>query len=138
MKVSNLKTLACIIAIVLAPSIAFAGGTNATTEDKASTGQSKDPDPGMKEGDMGLKPVGQEPMPDSVIVNDSTLTTSVRDALKADPNLKNLDIKAKVSNGVVTLTGDAKDMRWKARATVVANSVKGVKSVENNMKIGRK
>jgi hypothetical protein len=53
MKISNLKKLACIAAIALAPSIVFAGGTQ--SQDKASTGQSNDPDAGMKEGDMGLK-----------------------------------------------------------------------------------
>lgn len=139
MKISNLKKLACITAIVLAPSIAFAGGTNATSEDKASTGQSKDPDPGLKEGDMGVTGVGQSSkQQDSAIVDDATLATNVQNALKADPNIKNLDIKAEVSNGVVTLTGVASGKRWTSRATTVANSVKGVKSVKNNMTIGNK
>jgi osmotically-inducible protein OsmY len=138
MKISNLKKLACITAIVLAPSIAFAGGTNATSEDKASTGQSKDPDPGLKGGDTGVTGVGQSSKQDTVIVDDATLATNVQNALKADPNIQNLDIKAEVSNGVVTLTGVASAKRWTSRATTVANSVKGVKSVKNNMTIGHK
>jgi osmotically-inducible protein OsmY len=138
MKISNLKKLACITAIVLAPSIAFAGGTNATSEDKASTGQSKDPDPGLKAGDTGVTGVGQSSKQDAVIVDDATLATNVQNALKADPNIQNLDIKAEVSKGVVTLTGVASAKRWTSRATIVANSVKGVKSVKNNMTIGHK
>ena len=138
MKVSNLKKLACITAIILLPSIAFAGGTNSTSPDKASTGQSKDLDPGLKEGDMGVVGVGQNSKQDFFIVDDATLATNVQSALKADPNTQNLDIKAEVSNGVVTLTGVASAKRWTARATTVARSVKGVKSVKNNMTIGHK
>jgi osmotically-inducible protein OsmY len=138
MKISNLKKLACITAIVLAPSIAFAGGTNTTSPEKASTGQSKDLDPGMKEGDMGNVGVGQSSKQDTAVVDDATLATNVQSALKADPKLQNLDITAEASNGVVTLTGVASAKRWTARATKVANSVKGVKSVKNNMTIGHK
>jgi len=136
MKVSNLKKLACITAIVLAPSIAFAGGTQ--SPDKASTGQSNDPNAEMKAGDMGVEGVGQSSKQDTTMVDDATLVTNVQNALKADPNTQNLDIKAEVSNGVVTLTGVASAKRWTARATTVARSVKGVKSVKNNMTIGHK
>src|SRR5665647_60550 len=107
MKVSNLKKLACITAIVLAPSIAFAGGTQ--SPDKASTGQSNDPNAEMKAGDMGVEGVGQNSKQDTTIVDDATLVTNVQNALKADPNTQNLDIKAEVSNGVVTLTGVASE-----------------------------
>ncbi|MGZ8262225.1 MAG: BON domain-containing protein [Methylotenera sp.] len=138
MKTSNLKKIVCITAIILAPSIVFAGGTNSTSQDKASTGQSNDPDSGMKEGDMGAVGVGQSSKQDTAIVDDATLTTNVQDAIKADPSLSKLNINAVVSNGVVTLTGVASAKRWTARATEVANSVKGVKSVKNNMKIGHK
>ncbi len=133
MKISSLKKLACITAIVLAPSIAFAGGTQ--TQDKASTGQSNDLDAGMKEGDMGTAGVGQSSKQDSAIVDDATLVNNVQDTLKADPMTKNLDIKVEVRSGIVTLTGTASGKRWTARATTVASSVKGVKSVKNNMTI---
>lgn len=135
MKISNLKKLACMTVIILAPSIAFAGGTQ--TQDEASTGQSNDPDAGMKAGDMGTEGVGQSSKQDTTMVDDATLLTNVQDALKADPMTKNLDIKAEVSNGIVTLTGAASGKRWTARATTVARSVKGVKSVKNNMTIGQ-
>lgn len=138
METSNFKKLICITAIVLAPSIAFAGGTNSTSEGKASTGQSNDPDSGMKDGDTGVVGVGQGSKQDTAIVDDATLTTNVQKALSADPSLSKLNINTDVSDGVVTLTGVASDKRWTARATTVANSVKGVKSVKNNMTIGHK
>lgn len=138
MKISNLKRLACITAIVLVPTLSYAGGTNSATEDKASTGQSKDLDPGLKEGDMGVVGVGQDSKQDTVMVDDATLAADVKKALKADPTIQNIDIKSEVSQGIVTLTGVASDKRWTARATAVANSVKGVKSVKNNMTIGQK
>ena len=59
-------------------------------------------------------------------------------ALRADPSLSKLNINADVSDGVVTLTGVASAKRWTTRTTTVENSVKGVKSVKNNMTIGHK
>lgn len=138
MKLLNLKKLACITAIVLVPSIAFAGGTNSTSQDQDSTGQANDPGTGQESGDMGTLGVGQPTKQDTSMVNDTTIATNVQEALKADPTLSKLNIKTEVSNGVVTLTGVASGKRWTARATTVANSVKGVKSVKNNMTIGRK
>lgn len=139
MNLSTLKKLACIIAIVLVPSMAFAGGTNSQTQGKATTGQINDPDPGMKQGDMGLKGVGQSSYPGaSEAVDDTTLATDVKKALKTDPMLQNFDVKAEVSKGIVTLTGAASDVRAKARAETVASSVAGVKSVTNKITIGDK
>lgn len=112
MKISNLKKLACITAIVLAPSIAFAG-------DAVDVSQSS------KEYT-------------DVVVDDATLASHVESALKADPLLQELDIAANASSGVVTLTGVASATRWTAQATMVAKKVKGVKSVKNNMTIGHK
>lgn len=134
MKTSNFKKIVCITAIVFAPCITLAGGTQ--TEEKASTGQSNDPDTGMKAGDMGAVGVGQSSKQDNMVVDDATLATNVQNALKADSMTKKLDIQTEVSNGVVTLTGTAGDVRWTARAAVVAQSVKGVKSVNNKIKIG--
>lgn len=137
MNMSDLRKLIGITALILVPSIVMAGGTNSETQDKASTGQVNDPDPGLKSGDMGLQGVGQSSNPSAAdIVDDSTLSKQVKKALKADPMLKDLDIKAEIRNGVVTLNGVASDVRWKARAETVASSVTGVKSVTNNITIG--
>lgn len=135
MKTSKLKTLACITAFILAPSLATAGGTNSGAQDKPATGHTNDPDTGTRAGEV------RTDAPDSAVksdgkVDDAALTSNVEKALKADAQTSTLDIKVKVSAGAVTLSGDAADIRWKMRAEAVAASVKGVKSVKNNIKIG--
>ena len=72
------------------------------------------------------------------LVSDAELTKKVEKALKKEAQLQNLDIDVEVKNGVVTLSGDAKDVRFQGRAAKVASSVKGVKSVQNNLTINDK
>lgn len=132
MKATPIKKMLCATALALTPFLAFAGGTN--SEDSASTGYEKSPDKSTQQGDMG-KGVGT---PDSGAPqhgDDSALTSKVQDALKNDALLKNLDIDVKVDNGVATLTGDAKDVRYQGRAAKVASSVQGITSVKNNLTI---
>ncbi|MGB4812618.1 MAG: BON domain-containing protein [Methylophilaceae bacterium] len=136
MKISNLKKLACITAIVLAPLIAFAGGTNSKSE--AATGESRSLDSGLQEGDMGQVGVGQTSKQDTAVVDDATLIAEVQKALKDDPETSILDVTVKANKGVVTLTGVASAKRWKNRVTEVTRSVVGVHSVKNNMKMGSK
>lgn len=139
MNISQLRKLTFISAIVLLPAMALAGGTNSQVQDKATTGQVNDPDPGMKEGDMGLKGVGQPSTPaTSAVADDAKLAAEVKKAIKADAMLKNFDVKAEVSKGMVTLSGVASDVRLKARAETVASSVAGVQSVNNEITIGNK
>lgn len=135
MKTSKLKTLACIAAFIITPAVAMAGGTNSDVQDKATTGHTNDPDTGTRAGEM------RTDGPDSAVkgdgkVDDAVLADNVENALKADAQTSELDIKVKVRSGAVTLSGDAADIRWKSRAEAVAASVKGVKSVKNNIKIG--
>jgi len=137
MKATLIKKLLCAIAISLMPFLAFAGGTN--TDSDASTGYEKAPDRSTQQGDMGTG-VGTEDSAGSQeqMMSDSELTKKVEKALKNEAQLKNLDIDVEVKNGVVTLSGDAKDVRFQGRAAKVANSVKGVKSVQNNLTINGK
>lgn len=129
MKTTNLKNLACITALILAPSIASAGGTNSEAEDKATTGHTLDSETGTKAGEM--RKDSHDGMTD-----DASLATNVEEALKADSMTSALDINVESSAGAVTLTGVAAGTRWKTRAAVVAANVKGVKSVKNDIEIG--
>lgn len=137
MKPSMIKKLVCVTAISLTPFLVFAGGTN--TGGDTSTGYERNPDRATEQGDMGAKGVGQT-KPSSgqeqIKVDDSTLTKKVEKALESDAMLQKLDIDVEVKDGVVTLSGDAKDVRWQGRAVKVANSIEGVKSVQNNLTIG--
>lgn len=133
------KTL-CAVALSLTPFLVFAGGTN--SQDDAATGHKNDPDRTMERGDMGIE--GDAQTRDTITapgsgqqaeVDDSALTEQVEHALKSDVMLEKLDIDVEVDDGTVTLSGNAKDIRWQARAVRVAQSVQGVKSVKNELKI---
>ena len=136
MKATLLKKYLCVTAISLTPFLAYAGGTN--TDSDATTGYEKAPDRSTQQGDMGTGTgtEGSSAGPQKQMMSDSELTKKVEKALKSEAKLTNLDIDVEVKNGVVTLSGNAKDVRFQSRAVKVASSVKGVKSVQNNLTIG--
>lgn len=135
MKTTNLKNLACITALILAPSIAFAGGTNSQADDKATSGHRLDSETGIKAGEM-RKDAHDGIVKSDGMTDDASLVTNVEKALKADSVTSELDIKVVASAGAVTLSGQAAGIRWKSQAANVAGKVKGVKSVQNNIEIG--
>lgn len=65
---------------------------------------------------------------------DSDLKDSVQRQIKQDTRLKDADIEVRVDKGVVTLMGDVKDVGARARASEVARSVPGVRSVKNELR----
>lgn len=66
-------------------------------------------------------------------IDDSTISNTIRAKLIDDKQLNVFKIDVTTNRGVVKLTGDVRTAEAKARATTVANSVKGVKGVENNL-----
>ncbi len=64
-------------------------------------------------------------------LDDAALATSVRNALKNDPLLRKLDIGVAARRGDVTLTGVVHTAAQRDRATTVAQSVPGLRSVNN-------
>ena len=136
MKSTLLRKFLCTLAIALMPFLAFAGGTN--TQSDPSTGYEKAPDRSTQQGDMGTGVGTEDSTAPQEQMSDSELAKKVEKALKNEAQLKNLDIDVEVNNGVVTLSGDAKDVRFQGRAAKVASSVKGVKSVQNKLTIGDK
>jgi hyperosmotically inducible protein len=69
------------------------------------------------------------------IMDDSSLTAKVKSALIDDPSTKAGDIKVETRQGVVQLSGFVADQTAKDAAAKVAQSVKGVKSVQNGLTI---
>jgi hyperosmotically inducible protein len=68
-------------------------------------------------------------------IDDSTITTKVKAAIVAEPALSAADIKVNTTDGVVTLSG-AIDAPDKAdRAKQLAQTVDGVKAVNNELVI---
>jgi hyperosmotically inducible protein len=69
----------------------------------------------------------------AVNAEDKDLKNAVQSRIKQDARLKASDIDVRVDAGVVTLTGDVKDLGARARASEVARSVPGVRSVKNEL-----
>ena len=70
----------------------------------------------------------------SVNRKDDEIKKAVKQRLAKDPQLKGSDIEVRSDNGVVTLTGDAKNLDARARASQLARDVSGVKAVKNELK----
>ena len=68
-------------------------------------------------------------------VDDSTITTKVKTAIFNEPTLKVLQINVETYKSVVQLSGFASSDADIGTATKVAQSVTGVKSVKNDMRL---
>jgi len=68
-------------------------------------------------------------------IDDSTVTTKVNTALIESKDTKAGDIKVASHNGVVQLSGFVDNEAQKTAAGKVAQSVKGVKSVQNDLHV---
>lgn len=66
-------------------------------------------------------------------IDDSVVTTKVKSALLADPDVKGLEIKVETRNGEVQLSGFVDSQTQINRAADLARRVDGVTRVQNNM-----
>ncbi len=66
-------------------------------------------------------------------LEDGVITTKVKTALLADPDVKGLSIDVDTKNGVVTLKGTADKASAMDRAAQIARDTSGVKSVDNRL-----
>ncbi|HOB96194.1 MAG TPA: BON domain-containing protein [Aquabacterium sp.] len=71
----------------------------------------------------------------AAVLDDAGITAAVKTALAADPALSALKIGVDTSDGVVRLTGPAPDAQARDRAGVLAAAPKGVRSVDNLLKV---
>lgn len=70
-------------------------------------------------------------------LSDSAITARVNAQLAADPKLSPLQINVDTSDGRVLLRGNAPDRSSRERATEMANAIDGVKSVDNQIVVGK-
>lgn len=70
-------------------------------------------------------------------LDDAGITTAVKTALAADPALSAMKIDVDTKDGVVRLTGPAPDDKARERAGVLAAAPDGVRSVDNQLTVGR-
>lgn len=68
-------------------------------------------------------------------VDDATISTQVRAKIVQDPAVKLTDVNVETYKGEVQLTGFVKSADEKLRAAELARSVKGVRSVKNDIAI---
>jgi hyperosmotically inducible protein len=69
------------------------------------------------------------------VVDDSTITTKVKTKLLADDILRGIAISVETFDGEVTLTGAVDNGAQKQRASDITHEVRGVKKVNNLLKI---
>ena len=68
-------------------------------------------------------------------VDDTVITAKVKTAIFEEPALKSAEINVETFKGIVQLSGFVKEQRDIQAAVVVAQNVKGVKSVKNDMRL---
>jgi osmotically-inducible protein OsmY len=66
-------------------------------------------------------------------VDDSVITTKVKSLLAEDDFLKSFQISVETYKGIVQLSGFVNSQQAVDKASQIANSVKGVKSVKNDL-----
>ena len=66
-------------------------------------------------------------------VDDSVITTKVKSLIAADDFLKSFQISVETRKGIVQLSGFLNSQNAVDKAGQIARSVKGVKSVKNNL-----
>lgn len=66
-------------------------------------------------------------------IDDSTITARVKAKLNNEPNLRSAEINVATFNGTVQLSGFVNDRVNISRAVEIARSVRGVKSVKNDI-----
>ncbi len=82
--------------------------------------------------------IGAAVAADKAPVSDDVIYDNVRRRLASDQVVKGGALKVDVKDGVVTLNGMVEQEKQKERAAKLTKKVAGVKSVNNELQIGRK
>jgi osmotically-inducible protein OsmY len=67
------------------------------------------------------------------VIDDSLISSKVKAAFAADPEVKATEVQVETYKGVVQLSGFVDNEQMVRRAVEIARGVKGVKSVKNNL-----
>ena len=68
-------------------------------------------------------------------IDDTVVTTRVKSALLADPDIKSFDLKVETRKGVVQLSGYVENQVQVDRAIAATSGIEGVRSVENGISV---
>ena len=89
-------------------------------------------------GAAGGYAVGTDERPVDRMVDDSTITSHIKNEMIKDSTVKARQIDVDTVGGHVTLTGVVETKTEARRAIEISEGVQGVKSVKNNLQIGTK
>ena len=89
-------------------------------------------------GAAGGYAVGTDERPVDRMVDDSTITSHIKNEMIKDDIVKARKIDIDTVSGHVTLTGVVETTSESRRAIEIVEGVQGVKSVRNNLQIGKK
>lgn len=87
-------------------------------------------------GNRQDEPAAQPPSV-GVEIDDTVVTTKVKSALLADPDIKSFDLKVETRKGVVQLSGFVDNQIQIERAMTATRGVTGVAGVDNNITLKR-
>ena len=71
------------------------------------------------------------------VISDAALTAAIKTKFLADTTVSGLKIDVDTTNGVVTLNGTISNAGERRKALEIARATDGVKSVKDNLKIGK-
>ncbi len=113
--------IACIVAgSLIAPGAATAWGTNKTTQADQTTQSTQAPAHSANTKQA---------------IADAAITTKVKGEFAKEKGVSATHIKVETDNGVVKLSGTARSKDEADRAASIAQGIKGVVSVENNIQV---
>lgn len=87
--------------------------------------------------DLGERPSYRGRGPKNYQRSDERIREDVCERLALDHDIDASDLEIEVSDGIVTLTGTVDDRRMKRLAEDVSESVRGVRDVQNNIRVNR-
>jgi len=119
--------------------LTVAPGATPTTgiDDKAQDKASEAKDRAGDKIDSAQKKAGDAADRAGEVMSDAAITTAVKSKFLADSDVSGLKIDVDTTNGIVTLKGTVATPAEKRRAMEIAKDTNGVKSVKDQLKVGK-
>jgi osmotically-inducible protein OsmY len=119
--------------LTVAPGATPTTGVDDPLQNKASDAKDRADD----KADAAQKKAGDAMDRTGEVLTDAAITTAVKSKFLADSDVSGMKIDVDTTNGVVTLQGTVPSAAERRRAVQLAKETNGVKSVKDNLKIGK-
>jgi hyperosmotically inducible protein len=119
--------------LTVAPGATPTTGIDDPMQQKASDAKDRADD----KADRAQKKAGDATERSGEVLTDAAITTAVKSKFLADSDVSGMKIDVDTNNGVVTLHGTVPSAAEKRRAVQIAKETDGVKSVKDNLKVGK-